>query len=220
MGHLVADLLTLARLEGSPRPTADRWVARRRAAARRSRPRRGRLSAGRHAIDFGAAGDAQIAGSESELHSAVGNLVNNAVRYTPDGGRIEVAWSSPTNGRARSRSSTPAAASRATHLSRLTERFYRVDSSRSRESGGTGPRPGDRQARRCSATAASSTSPASPARARPSVSSFPPMRVRVPDLSRRRRGRAGRDRPAAAQLDGALTSPSSGQPARRGGRCR
>jgi two-component system phosphate regulon sensor histidine kinase PhoR len=90
MGHLVADLLTLARLEGSPRPGATAG-SRRRAASLTSRPRRARFRrAPCHRRSRG--GGAQIAGDESELQSAVGNLVSNAVRYTPEGGRIEVGW--------------------------------------------------------------------------------------------------------------------------------
>ncbi len=137
MGHLVGDLLTLARLEGSPRPASDRWVkvgavfdlveAETRA-----------LSAGRHVLTFASAGDAQIAGIEGELLSAVGNLVNNAVRYTPDGGRIEVGWRIGENGLGEISVADTGRGIAREHLSRLTERFYRVDSSRSRESGGTG----------------------------------------------------------------------------------
>jgi two-component system phosphate regulon sensor histidine kinase PhoR len=137
MGHLVADLLTLARLEGSPRPTADKWV--KVAAIFAQVEAEGRaLSAGRHTIVFGDASQAQIAGSDTELHSAVGNLVNNAVRYTPDGGRIEVTWKVADNGRGEIAVVDTGRGIARAHLSRLTERFYRVDSSRSREFGGTG----------------------------------------------------------------------------------
>ena len=137
MGHLVSDLLTLARLEGSPRPTADKWVRVSAILAQVEAEARG-LSAGRHTIVFGDAGAAQIAGSDVEIHSAVGNLVNNAVRYTPDGGRIEVNWKVADNGRGEIAVVDTGRGIARPHLSRLTERFYRVDSSRSRESGGTG----------------------------------------------------------------------------------
>jgi two-component system phosphate regulon sensor histidine kinase PhoR len=137
MANLVADLLTLARLEGSPRPTADKWVRVDALFAHVEAEARA-LSAGRHAIVFGAASAAQIAGSESELQSAVGNLVSNAVRYTPDGGRIEVSWRLADNGRGEISVADSGRGIARAHLSRLTERFYRVDGSRSRESGGTG----------------------------------------------------------------------------------
>jgi two-component system, OmpR family, phosphate regulon sensor histidine kinase PhoR len=137
MHDLVADLLTLARLEGSPRPGSDRWVdvaalfahAENEAVA---------LSAKRHAIVFAAAGEAQVAGDETELRSALGNLVGNAVRYTPEGGRIEVGWRVADNGQGEIAVSDTGPGIARVHLPRLTERFYRVDSSRSRESGGTG----------------------------------------------------------------------------------
>ena len=137
MGHLVADLLTLARLEGSPRPTADRWTRVAAILAQVEAEARA-LSAGRHSIVFGDAGGAQIAGSDTELHSAVGNLVNNAIRYTPDGGQIEVNWKIADNGQGEIAVVDTGRGIARPHLSRLTERFYRVDSSRSRESGGTG----------------------------------------------------------------------------------
>ena len=137
MGNLVGDLLTLARLEGSPRPAADRWVKVATVFGLVEGEARA-LSAGRHAIAFAGAGDAQIAGIESELISAVGNLVNNAVRYTPDGGSIDVRWRLGDNGRGEISVTDTGRGIAREHLSRLTERFYRVDSSRSRESGGTG----------------------------------------------------------------------------------
>ncbi len=97
MANLVADLLTLARLEGSPRPTADSGTRVDALFAHVEAEARA-LSAGRHTITFGSAGAAQIAGNDSELQSAVGNLVSNAVRYTPDGGRIDVRWRLADNG--------------------------------------------------------------------------------------------------------------------------
>ena len=137
MGHLVGDLLALAQLEGSPRPEADRWV---RVAAlfNRARAEAKALSAGRHALVFSGGDDAQIAGIESELTSAVGNLVSNAVRYTPQGGRIEVTWKRGETGRGEITVADNGHGIAREHLSRLTERFYRVDGGRSRESGGTG----------------------------------------------------------------------------------
>jgi two-component system, OmpR family, phosphate regulon sensor histidine kinase PhoR len=137
MADLVADLLTLARLEGNPRPGADKWVRVDTLFGHVEAEARA-LSAGRHAITFGTAGTAQIAGSDSELLSAVGNLVSNAVRYTPDGGRIDVAWRLADNGSGEIAVVDSGRGIARAHLSRLTERFYRVDGSRSRESGGTG----------------------------------------------------------------------------------
>jgi len=137
MGNLVGDLLTLAQLEGSPRPTGDKWVRVATLFGQVEAQVRA-LSAGRHTIAFGDPGEARIAGNESELLSAVGNLANNAVRYTPDGGRIEVGWQRNDNGTGELFVTDTGRGIAREHLSRLTERFYRVDSSRSRESGGTG----------------------------------------------------------------------------------
>ena len=137
MANLVGDLLTLAQLEGSPRPAADKWI---RVAALfgQVEAEARALSAGRHVISFAGAGDAHVAGIESELQSAIGNLVSNAVRYTPDGGRIDVIWKHVDNGSGEIVVSDTGRGIAREHLSRLPERFYRVDSSRSRESGGTG----------------------------------------------------------------------------------
>ena len=137
MANLVSDLLTLAQLEGSPRPTADRWVRVAALFAQAEAEARA-LSAGRHTIVFADAGEAQIAGMESELQSAIANLVNNAVRYTADGGHIDVGWRLADNGAGEIAVADTGRGIAREHLSRLTERFYRVDGSRSRESGGTG----------------------------------------------------------------------------------
>lgn len=137
MQSLVADLLTLAKLEGSPRPSADRWtnVA---DLMKRAQADAATVSDARHALHFEAGGDAQVAGNEAELHSALGNLVVNAVRYTPPGGRIDVQWSVRGDGWGMLRVNDTGIGIAPEHLPRLTERFYRVDGSRSRDTGGTG----------------------------------------------------------------------------------
>ena len=80
----------------------------------------------------------ELAGVQAELFSAMSNLATNAVRYTPDGGQVQVSWKILADGRGRFlvKDSGPGIA--AEHLPRLTERFYRIDRSRSRETGGTG----------------------------------------------------------------------------------
>ena len=137
MGHLVTDLLVLARLEGSPGPGAERWVGVDALFAHVEAEARS-LSAGRHVITFTDAPGATIAGAWNELQSALGNLVGNAIRYTPDGGRIDVGWNAADNGRGAIAVVDSGPGIARVHLSRLTERFYRVDGGRSRESGGTG----------------------------------------------------------------------------------
>jgi two-component system phosphate regulon sensor histidine kinase PhoR len=135
---LVDDLLTLAQLEGSPRPAPDRWVTMDSCLARVVADAR-LLSADRHRITLEATPGCEVAGIESELVSAMANLMTNAVRYTPDEGRIDVRWqlrSSDGCGVFEVRDSGPGIARE--HLPRLTERFYRVDGSRSRDTGGTG----------------------------------------------------------------------------------
>ncbi len=137
MDGLVGDLLILARLEGSPRPPADKWVRLSELLSRVETEARA-LSAGHHHLVIGEAGDTELAGTEGELQSAIANLVTNAVRYTGEGGTIEVTWHArPNGGGALSVADTGHGIPRE-HLPRLTERFYRVDGSRSRESGGTG----------------------------------------------------------------------------------
>ena len=137
MQAIVGDLLQLAQLEGSPRPAADRWVSVATLMQRAEADARA-LSAGRHEFHFEGGDDTEIAGSETELQSAVGNLVSNAVRYTPGGGRIEVAWRRRADGGAEIDVTDTGPGIAREHLPRLTERFYRVDGSRSRETGGTG----------------------------------------------------------------------------------
>ena len=137
MQDLVGDLLILAQLEGSPRPAADRWldlpVLLRRAVADALA-----LSAGRHSVATAGDEDFEVAASEAELFSAVANLLNNAVRYTPEGGRIELSWRGREDGGLDLTVTDTGLGIAREHLTRLTERFYRVDGSRSRDTGGTG----------------------------------------------------------------------------------
>ncbi len=95
------------------------------------------LSGGRHEIALDIRDPANVVGSRDELASAFGNLVSNAVRYTPDGGRIALAWRVRSDGGEFSVVDTGIGIA-AEHIPRLTERFYRVDRSRSRATGGTG----------------------------------------------------------------------------------
>ncbi len=137
MQALVADLLTLAQLEGSPRPQVDAWVAVS-ALLERARADAQSLSAGRHQITLAPAPAAEVAGNLTELQSALGNLVTNAVRYTPADGRIELRWTVREDGSGLFEVQDNGPGIAREHLARLTERFYRVDSGRSRETGGTG----------------------------------------------------------------------------------
>jgi len=140
MQALVADLLTLARLEGSPRPAGDHWLPVRRVLDT-VRADALALSAGRHCIEFTGGDDAEVAGNESELLSAFGNLLTNAIRYTPEGGQIRAKWTwrdGGNGGGAQFEVADTGIGIAREHLPRITERFYRVDGSRSRETGGTG----------------------------------------------------------------------------------
>lgn len=135
MTQIVEDLLTLSRLEAQQSTPDERVIM---AALLESLRREGvALSQGRHQIVLERVGDRDLAGSTKDLHSAFSNLLSNAVRYTPDGGRIVLRWECDENG-ARLTVSDTGPGIPAQHLPRLTERFYRVSTSRSRESGGTG----------------------------------------------------------------------------------
>ena len=79
-----------------------------------------------------------MAGSRDELASAFGNLVSNAIRYTPAGGTITLGWRIEGDGTGVFSVADTGIGIGPEHLPRLTERFYRVDRSRSRATGGTG----------------------------------------------------------------------------------
>ncbi|VAY88777.1 sensory histidine kinase in two-component regulatory system with PhoB (fragment) [mine drainage metagenome] len=96
------------------------------------------LSQGQHTIDTQGDFDHRtLLGIESELSSAFGNLVANAVRYTPPGGQITLSWREEGEEGIFTVQDTGIGIA-AEHIPRLTERFYRVDQARSRDTGGTG----------------------------------------------------------------------------------
>lgn len=139
MQRLIEDLLALSALEtGAPAPTEERVrvLDLVRAVFRETEL----LSAGRHemvlSIDVKDEADL-ILGSVKELHSAFANLASNAVRYTPAGKRIEILWRHGRSGAEYAVRDSGIGIDKA-HISRLTERFFRVDRGRSRETGGTG----------------------------------------------------------------------------------
>jgi len=137
MQRLIDDLLTLSALEtGAPPPLEE--VVDMRALLAEVREEIAVLSAGRHDIRLEDDGPAGLRGSAAELRSACGNLASNAVRYTPPGGRIVLAWRGLPDGAAEFAVSDTGLGIESQHIPRLTERFYRVDRGRSRESGGTG----------------------------------------------------------------------------------
>jgi two-component system phosphate regulon sensor histidine kinase PhoR len=141
MQTLVVDLLTLSRLEGSPPPSVNDWVSMdlmMRQCEQDALDLSRILSVQPHDIDFQRDHGCEIAGSSTELHSALSNLISNAIRYTPVGLRIEVEFRLQPDGNAvfQVRDQGPGIAQE--HIPRLTERFYRVDRSRSRDTGGTG----------------------------------------------------------------------------------
>jgi two-component system, OmpR family, phosphate regulon sensor histidine kinase PhoR len=137
MLKLVDDLLMLSRLEGGDSPQREERVdiyALLHALAEDARA----LSQGRHEIAVRADEGSAITGGADELRSAFGNLVSNAVRYTPQHGHITLAWCKDAQGVGIFSVLDTGIGIAAEHIPRLTERFYRVDRGRSRETGGTG----------------------------------------------------------------------------------
>ena len=145
MQALVSDLLILSRLEGSPAPGVEIWTPvsvlmqmLEQDAKALMQVMTDATDVGQHQLTFECRFDGQISGVLQELHSAMGNLVSNAIRHTPPGGRIQVRFAAGQNGHAEFVVADNGPGIAAEHLPRLTERFYRVDRSRSRETGGTG----------------------------------------------------------------------------------
>jgi two-component system phosphate regulon sensor histidine kinase PhoR len=135
MRQIVEDLLELSRLEMQQHVPEERveMAPMLETLAHEAKA----LSQDRHRIVLEDGAGIDLLGSPRDLHSAFSNLVSNAVRYTPDGGTVTVRWRRTPAGAEYSVSDTGYGIP-AEHLSRLTERFYRVSSSRSRATGGTG----------------------------------------------------------------------------------
>ena len=148
MQTVVRDLLTLSRLEGSPLPGLSEWTPVENFMTLCEQEARALsvLVVGQNAtaqqLHFGVSAPGEdrgaIAGTPHELLSAMSNLVSNAIRYTPAGGMVDVRWQWLPDGRAEFSVQDSGPGIAPEHLPRLTERFYRVDRSRSRETGGTG----------------------------------------------------------------------------------
>ena len=144
MQDLVNDLLILSQLEGSTLPPNSDPIAIEGLMAGIESEARGlsnsQLFEGEasQVLQFETPQGIQLLGAPKELHSAISNLVNNAVRYTPSGGAISAIWSHLADQRMQFSVVDTGPGIATEHLPRLTERFYRVDRSRSRESGGTG----------------------------------------------------------------------------------
>ena len=136
MQRIVDDLLTLSTLESAPSPSLEERVriAPLLAALRADVEA---LSGGKHRIVLDAEPGFDLLGAESEIASAFGNLASNAIRYTPAGGEVRLIWRA-TAGAAVFAVEDTGIGIAPEHIPRLTERFYRVDRGRSRESGGTG----------------------------------------------------------------------------------
>jgi len=136
MDNLVSDLLILSRLENDQSPLRTETVDMKALLAEVYQEGQ-LLSGGRHQHSLKLLGPEQLCGNRDELHSAFSNLVSNAIRYTPEGGTIKLSWVLRAGQPVFSVQDSGIGIA-AQHIPRLTERFYRVDRSRSRGTGGTG----------------------------------------------------------------------------------
>jgi two-component system phosphate regulon sensor histidine kinase PhoR len=136
MQQLVEDLLTLSALESSPAPQDEAPIEMLPFVEQLAEEARA-LSGNRHRVLVRADGDCRLTGSAKELHSAFSNLVSNAVRYTPEGGAVTLFWKLE-GARGVFGVEDTGIGVEPRHIPRLTERFYRVDQGRSRDTGGTG----------------------------------------------------------------------------------
>lgn len=138
MRALVDDLLLLSRLEANPPPGSDDLLPLDMAAIIRSCVGEARvLSEARHRFEVDVEAGLRLLGVEKEIYSAVLNMVTNAVRYSPDGGPVAIAWRRIPDG-ARLSVTDEGIGIAPEHLERITERFFRVDLAKSRVRGGTG----------------------------------------------------------------------------------
>ena len=137
MQRLVVDLITLSALESEHNGLVDERFAMVPLMLELSAEAKA-LSKGQHEVTLDIGDAAIVQGSREELASAFGNLVSNAIRYTPSHGTIAIAWRVDADGSGVFSVADSGIGVSAEHVPRLTERFYRVDRSRSRATGGTG----------------------------------------------------------------------------------
>ncbi|MCE7505863.1 phosphate regulon sensor histidine kinase PhoR [Polynucleobacter sp. IMCC30063] len=137
MQSLVEDLLTLANLEANLQPPILQAIDMPALMALLKNDAEA-LSQGKHIFEFSCDQGHDLLGNQKELLSAFSNLVANAVHYTPEGGKIKISLVVNEVGQGVFSVEDTGPGISAEHLPRLTERFYRVDRSRSRETGGTG----------------------------------------------------------------------------------
>lgn len=136
MERLVDDLLTLSKLEDTLNALQEETVDV--SGLLRTLHQEGQsLSAGKHTLRLELTSSCTLLGNADELRSAFGNLISNAIHYTPQGGEILVSWREQGDQSIFSVQDSGSGIA-PQHIPRLTERFYRVDRSRSRETGGTG----------------------------------------------------------------------------------
>jgi two-component system phosphate regulon sensor histidine kinase PhoR len=137
MERLVDDLLALSALESEHNPPRDDAFAIVPLVLQLSSDAKA-LSKGEHEVTLDIGEAATVSGDRQELASAFGNLVSNAVRYTPAGGSIRLEWRVDADGSGVFAVADTGIGIASEHIPRLTERFYRVDRGRSRNTGGTG----------------------------------------------------------------------------------
>jgi two-component system phosphate regulon sensor histidine kinase PhoR len=137
MQNLLNDLLLLAKLEATDYPSDNQPVAVDLLLLSIKNDAQALSAARNHKISLDADAHLKLKGSEAELRSAFSNLVFNAVKYTPPEGEIRLRWWGDEQG-AHFSVADNGPGIEAKHLPRLTERFYRVDSSRASNTGGTG----------------------------------------------------------------------------------
>ena len=137
MQSLIEDLLVLSRIEASSERIYENTVDMA-AMLRQIKLEADALNKDKgHTIAFHLDEGVKIYGIETELRSACSNLIFNAINYTPPGGHIDVYWSVTKEG-VKFAVKDDGDGIEQRHLSRLTERFYRVDKARSRKTGGSG----------------------------------------------------------------------------------
>ncbi|MFI4869498.1 MAG: phosphate regulon sensor histidine kinase PhoR [Steroidobacterales bacterium] len=136
MTSIVQDLIELSRLESSDSDAAGQPIdvvalmaqLRQDVLARPQHPAQVQVRADSHAM---------LLGEEMQIHSAFANLVDNAAKYTPADGSVQIRWWTDDKGGHFSVTDTGIGIAQE-HIPRLTERFYRVDAGRSRATGGSG----------------------------------------------------------------------------------